>query len=118
MPPGTAHRSTSARPSPRISKRPISCVEPNRFFTPRTTRIAECRSPSNAEHDIDKVLEQLRPRERAFLGDVADHHDAAARRLRAAPTRSRRAAPELRDRARRGGDVGAVHELNRVHDDD
>ena len=44
---GTRTVSTSASPSPRISNRPISCVEPNRFFTPRTTRTAEWRSPSN-----------------------------------------------------------------------
>ena len=37
---------TSANPSLHISNTPISLVEPNRFFTARSSRYEACRSPS------------------------------------------------------------------------
>jgi hypothetical protein len=65
------------------------------------------------KHDIDKVLKQFRSRECAFLCDVTDEYDAAARRLRERDE-VERAATKLGDRARRSGHVGAVHKLDRV----
>ena len=48
---------------------------PKRCLIARSRRRAWWRSPSNAQHRVDDVLEQARPGEGAVLGDVADEHD-------------------------------------------
>ncbi len=69
------------------------------------------------QHRVDDVLEHLRPRDRAFLRDVADQKPRGAGRLGELQKLARRLA-HLADRAGRGGEVGGEHRLDRVDDDD
>ena len=67
------------------------------------------------QHDVDEVLEQPRPGDRAVLGDVADEHgrDAA---LLGHPDQRGRDLADLADVARRPVDLGAGDGLHRVDD--
>ena len=69
------------------------------------------------EHRVDDVLEDARAGDRALLRHVADEEDGHVRRLRHSEERHR-ALPDLRDRARRGGDRLQVHRLDRVDHDE
>ncbi len=52
---------TPMMPSSRSSKQPTSSAAPNRFFTPRTRRNVECRSPSKCSTTSTRCSSSLGP---------------------------------------------------------
>ena len=66
-----------------------------------------------AEHDINKMLEQLRSRERSFFRDMPNENHAATCRLRET-NKIETTAAQLRDRSWRRRHIRAMHQLNRV----
>ena len=60
------------RPPARISKTPISLVEPKRFLSARSDAVGALALALELQHAVDRVLEHPRPRERTVLGDVPD----------------------------------------------
>lgn len=69
------------------------------------------------ENGVDDVLESLGPRDRAFLGNVADQENRRRRLLRE-KHELRRDLSHLRDAARSGLDLIAEHGLDRINDDE
>ena len=78
---------TPFRPFSVIANTPISLTAPKRFLIARTRRKLECGVALEIQHRVDHVLEHARAGERAFLGDVADQHDARCRSALAARVR-------------------------------
>src|SRR5438045_1568721 len=67
------------------------------------------------DHSVNNVLNNLRPRERASLGDVPDEEHRDAGRLREVDE-LHTATAKLRDRSRRRGQIGLVNHLDRIDD--
>ena len=71
------------------------------------------RSPFEAEHGIDHMLEHARPGDRSVLGDMTDQHHRGAAFL-GEPDQFLRRGAYLADGARRAFDQVRMHRLDRI----
>ena len=104
---------TPFRPFSVIANTPISLTAPKRFLIARTSRKLECVSPSKYSTVSTMCSSTRGPGQRAFLGDMADQHDAGAAGLGGAREVGR-AFAHLRHRAGRGGELVGVDGLDRI----
>ena len=103
----------SIMPSLPISNTPTSLVEPKRFFTPLQKAILVEAVAFEVEHHVHHMLEHARPRDSAFLRDVAHQEHGNIAQLGEAH-QARGALAHLADRPGGGCHLRHEHCLYRV----
>ena len=102
-------------PSAERSKQPTSSTGPNRFFTARTIRSREERSPSKCSTTSTRCSSTRGPAMRAVLGDVTDQDQGDVAQL-GHPDQRGRDLLDLGDPAGDAVDVAGADRLDRVDD--